>query len=212
MNACLDRSEREHLIAFIVIELGAAGRPQAVLELIDKNVDLKNNLINLNAAGKVHLRKRRPVARAADSAACSPLGVGYRTQAYQVSRADRGTQPDPWWTCPFRAGYAIGENRLNRRMRRSGGVGATPKTLRHTMLTWLARRGVPNEQRMALAWHAAQDTTARNYEHLSPDYLVAAIREVDTFFEALYEHTSAHLRYADNCVTGRPTSKKAVFE
>ncbi|MFX4008378.1 hypothetical protein ACJBXM_11180, partial [Streptococcus suis] len=47
MNACLGKPEREHLIAFIVIELGTAGRPEAVLELTDQNVDLENNLINL---------------------------------------------------------------------------------------------------------------------------------------------------------------------
>jgi hypothetical protein len=68
------------------------------------------------------------------------------------------------------------------------------------MLTWLARRGVPKEQRIALAGHSAQDTTARNYEHLWPDYLVTAIRKVDTFFEALSEHTSAHLRYANDAL------------
>ena len=66
------------------------------------------------------------------------------------------------------------------------------------MLTWLARRGAHKEQRMALAGHADQDTTACNHEHLPPDYLAAASREVDTFFEALSEHTSAHLRYAND--------------
>lgn len=57
---------------------------------------------------------------------------------------------------------------------------------------------------MALAGHTAQDTTARNYEHLSPDYLVTAIREVDTFFEALSEHTSAHLRYPNDTLVITP--------
>jgi len=51
---------------------------------------------------------------------------------------------------------------------------------------------------MALAGHAAQDTTARNYEHLSPDYLTTAIREVDAFFDERSKHTSAHLRYAND--------------
>jgi hypothetical protein len=57
------------------------------------------------------------------------------------------------------------------------------------MLTWLAERGVPKEQRNALAGHSAQDTTARNYEHLSPQYLRAAIAEVDAFFDELSKHT-----------------------
>lgn len=72
--------------------------------------------------------------------------------------------------------------------------GATPKTLRHTMLTWLAMRGVPKEQRERLAGHAAAGTTSINYEHLTPDYLRAAIRELDAFFAELTRHTSVHLR------------------
>ena len=74
--------------------------------------------------------------------------------------------------------------------------GATPKTLRHTMLTWLAERGVHPEQRQVLASHARQGTTARNYEHLSPDYLRDAIAQIDAFFDELAKHTKAHLRYA----------------
>ena len=49
----------------------------------------------------------------------------------------------------------------------------------------------------ALAGQVALDTTARNYEHLSPDYLRAAIDEVDAFFEELVKQISAHLRYGN---------------
>lgn len=93
---------------------------------------------------------------------------------------------------------AIGKTVWNATCRAAGVEGATPKTLRHTMLTWLARRGVRKEQRMALAGHSAQDTTARNYEHLAPDYLQAAIHEVDAFFDELSKHTKVHLRYASD--------------
>jgi len=83
-------------------------------------------------------------------------------------------------------------------------VGATPKTLRHTMLTWLAERGVPSEQRQMLAGHRPQGTTARNYEHLSPSYLRAAIAEVDAFFAELSKHTKAHLRYTSDTAPDQP--------
>jgi integrase len=78
----------------------------------------------------------------------------------------------------------------------AGVEGATPKTLRHTMLTWLAERGVPTEQRQKLAGHSPQGTTAKNYEHLSPAYLREAVAEIDAFFDELAKHTKAHLRYA----------------
>lgn len=74
--------------------------------------------------------------------------------------------------------------------------GATPKTLRHTMLTWLAERGVHPEQRQVLAGHARQGTTAKNYEHLSPSYLREAVAQIDAFFDELAKHTKVHLRYA----------------
>ena len=73
----------------------------------------------------------------------------------------------------------------------AGVSGATPKTLRHTMLTWLAERGVPYEQRQVLAGHSARGTTARHYEHLSPSYLKAAIEEVDAYFTELRKLTPA---------------------
>ena len=75
-------------------------------------------------------------------------------------------------------------------------VHSSPKTLRHTMLTWLAERGVPTEQRQKLAGHSPQWTTAKNYEHLSPAYLREAVAEIDAFFDELAKHTKAHLRYA----------------
>ena len=43
----------------IVVELGTAGRPDAVLELTDKNIDLKRGLIDPNREGRVHARKRQ---------------------------------------------------------------------------------------------------------------------------------------------------------
>ncbi|MEO6433849.1 MAG: hypothetical protein ABIO29_07735, partial [Sphingomicrobium sp.] len=67
IDACAGRPDREHLIRFIVIELGTAGRPQAVLELEHSNIDLERNLINPNHPGRTHARKRRaivPMAKA----------------------------------------------------------------------------------------------------------------------------------------------------
>ena len=72
------------------------------------------------------------------------------------------------------------------------------------MLTWLAERGVPKEQRMALAGHSAQDTTAKNYEHLSPSYLGAAIIAIDLYFAELEKLTTGHLRYENDTQSVAP--------
>ena len=75
------------------------------------------------------------------------------------------------------------------------------------MLTWLAERGVPTEQRQKLAGHSPQGTTAKNYEHLTPDYLQAAVHEIDAFFDELAKHTDSHLRYSRD--TPEPDARAA---
>lgn len=194
IRACVDRPEREHLIRFIVIELGTAGRPQAVLELTDANVDLKRNLIDPNHPGRIHARKRRAIVPIANAVLPWVVGIQGKLIKYKVplSCQKETAEGVTHWERETKSIKTVWNNAC----RTAGVTGATPKTLRHTMLTWLAARGVPAEQRQMLAGHSPQGTTARNYEHLSPDYLRAAIGEVDAFFAELRKHTSA---------TDRPT-------
>lgn len=225
MEAC-DRPEREHGLRFMVIELGTAGRPEAVLELTDKNIDLANGLIDPNQPGRRHLRKRRtvvpiakhvrpwvedvkgkvivyraPITKAKTLAALPPGAPAY----FEKPVASIKTL---WHTICLETGVCDAElveqhDANGRPLLRPNGEpqlvwilkpNATPKTLRHTMLTWLARQGVPKEQRNMLAGHVPQDTTGKNYEHLTPDYLADAIDGIDGFFVELGKHTKAHLR------------------
>ncbi len=196
MNACVGRPEREHLIRFMVIELGTAGRPDAVLELTDKNVDLERGLIDPNHDGRVHTRKRRAIVPIARHVMPWVTSVKGKLIKYRVPIAKRNRVPNgpTYYERETKSVKTV----WNSVCEEVGVTDATPKTLRHTMLTWLAQRGVPREQREALAGHARKGTTARNYEHLTPDYLRDAIREVDAFFERLSKHTSAHLRYSND--------------
>jgi integrase len=196
LEKCVGRPEREHLIRFLVVELGTAGRPDAVLELTDKNIDLKRGLIDPNHEGRVHARKRRAIVPIARHVLPWVSDVNGKLIKYRVPIAKRNRRPDgpEFFERETRSIKTV----WNAVCREVGVKGASPKTLRHTMLTWLAMRGVPKEQRSALAGHVARDTTARNYEHLSPDYLRAAIDQIDAFFEELAKHTSAHLRYAND--------------
>ena len=196
MDACAGRDDREHVLRFIVIELGIAGRPEAVLELTSDNIDLKRGLIDPRQPGRVHPRKRRAIVPIAKAVMPWVSGIDGKIIAYRVPIAEKNREP----------GGPTHLVRLTRSIKTAwkaickdaGVTGATPKTLRHTMLTWLAERGVPKEQRMTLAGHSAQDTTAKNYEHLSPDYLRAAIDEVDAYFDELAKMTTAHLRYGND--------------
>lgn len=194
MDACQGKPEREHLIRFIVIELGTAGRPEAVLELTDANIDVARNLIDPCRPGKAQTRKRRAIVPIANALKPWVVGVKGKLIRYKVPIAHRNQVPGG--PTHFERETSSVKTCWTKACKDAGVFRATPKTLRHTMLTWLAERGVPSEQRQMLAGHSAQGTTAKNYEHLSPNYLRAAVVEIDAFFSELANHTEAHLRYA----------------
>ena len=188
VDACAGRPDREHLIRFIVIELGTAGRPQAVLELEHTNIDLERNLIDPNHPGRTYARKRRAIVPMAKAVRPWVVGIEGKLIKYRVPiSADEPGQAAEFFE---RETKSI-KTSWNAACKDAGVAGATPKTLRHTMLTWLAERGVPYEQRQVLAGHSARGTTARHYEHLSPAYLRTAIDEVDVYFTELRKLTSA---------------------
>lgn len=196
MEACAGRDDREHLLRFIIIELGIAGRPEAVLELSSDNIDLRRGLIDPNHIGRVHTRKRRPIVPIAKAVQPWVSGIEGKLISYRVPIAERKRVPGG--PTHFTRPTASIKTAWKAACMDAGVKGATPKTLRHTMLTWLAERGVPSEQRQMLAGHRPQGTTARNYEHLAPTYLRAAIAEIDAYFDELAKLTSAHLRYRND--------------
>jgi integrase len=188
IEACAGHADREHVIRFIVIELGTAGRPQAVLELEHTNFDLERNLIDPNHPGRTYSRKRRAIVPMAKAVRRWVVGIEGKLIKYRVPVANG----EPGQGAAFfeRETKSI-KTSWNAACKDAGVSGATPKTLRHTMLTWLAERGVPYEQRQVLAGHSARGTTARHYEHLSPSYLKTAIEEVDAYFVELRKLTRA---------------------
>ena len=202
MEACLGREDREHLLRFIVIELGTAGRPEAVLELTSDNVDHVRGLIDPNQAGRVHTRKRRAIVPIADAVRPWVSGISGKLVSYRVPIAEKNRTPGG--PTHFERGTSSIKTSWKAACEDAGIEGATPKTLRHTMLTWLAERGVPSEQRQMLAGHRPQGTTAKNYEHLSPTYLRAAIAEIDAYFDELAKLTTAHLRYENDTSSNEP--------
>lgn len=141
-----------------------------------------------------HPRKRRPIVPIAKHVRPWIEGLEGKLIRYRVPIAEKHRVPNG--PTHFERETRSIKTVWNAVCRDAGIEGATPKTLRHTMLTWLAKRGVPAEQRQMLAGHSPQGTTARNYEHHKPDYLQAAIEEVDAFVGELAKHTKVQLRYA----------------
>ncbi|HEX7874145.1 MAG TPA: hypothetical protein VF475_14625 [Sphingobium sp.] len=70
----------------------------------------------------------------------------------------------------------------------------TPNSLRHTIITEMHRRGVPEAQIDAAAGHIGEGTGKRNYRHLRPDYLAQLIDAVESYWSELTRYTTVHLR------------------
>lgn len=72
------------------------------------------------------------------------------------------------------------------------GIG-TPNTLRHTIHTFLAAKGVPKAQIDTAAGHATDAGTGDRYNHLRPGYLMDFIAGVEAFWAEVGKFTSVHL-------------------
>ena len=120
-----DAEMAEHVRVYLVLLLGTAGRPEAVLELTRFQCDLDRGTINLNPPGRPQTRKRRPILPMADflrpwieAAPAGPLvayrgrPVKYLAHAFQNLRDDAGFGRD-----------------------------VTAYTIRHTVATELRARG-----------------------------------------------------------------------
>ena len=189
IEACAGIPEREHVLRYIVIALGTAGRPEAILELQDYNIDLKHGFIDPNHPGRIHDRKRRVIVPLSPYVRPWVQGSGkiirYRAPLALKNQVEGGPTHFEQDTASIKTAWTKICSELSI-------VGATPKTLRHTVLTWLAYQGVPKEQRSMIAGHLPSDTTSK-YEHLTPDYLRNAMAAIDHYFESLTAVTQGHL-------------------
>jgi integrase len=189
INVCAGVPEREHVLRYIIIALGTAGRPEAILELHDYNIDLKHGFIDPNHPGRIHDRKRRVIV---------PLSRYVRPWVQETGKIIKYRAPIApknqieGGPTHFEKDTASIKTAWNKICSDLGILGATPKTLRHTTLTWLAYQGVPKEQRSMIAGHVPSDTTSK-YEHLTPDYLADAMAAIDRYFDALRQHLRGDL-------------------
>ncbi len=85
----------------------------------------------------------------------------------------------------------LGETKVRPKMKAIG----SPNTLRHSIHTFLAARGVPKAQIDTAAGHATDDGTGDRYNHLRPAYLTDFIDGIEAFWSEVGRFTQVHLRY-----------------
>ena len=164
--AMWDAAELDHLRMFILLLLGTAARPAAVLELTRERCDLGRGLIDLNPEGRAQTKKRRPVV---------PMPDFLRPWIMQAP-------PGP--LVRFRGKGVAKVNASWRDARKAAGLDAevVPYTIRHTIATVLRTRGVPELELAGLLGHAMPNfrTTGR-YAKYAPTHLSAARAAIDEF-------------------------------
>jgi len=174
--------EYGHAWRFLVMMIGTAARSEAVLGLRkETQVDFEHHVLNLNPPGRKQTKKYRPIV------AMAPTLEKWLQQ----------------WEPASKTGEVIGANgrrlrrarEMFRNLARKAGVKATPYTLRHTVATWLATRGVNSWERDMFMGHRRPDGNAmgNRYAHYEPKYLRGASNAI----EALYEAIAAEMKVGD---------------
>jgi integrase len=159
-----DAADRPHLRAFIMGMLCTMARPAAVLELTRFRCDFDLGTIDLNPRGRERTKKRRPLLPMPDAIrpwllACGGHLVEYRGRPVKKINA-------VWRNVRDAAGF---------------GPDVIPYSIRHTMASEMACRGVPPMQIAQYPGHKMPDMRSTNgYLHFRPEWLREARNSIDS--------------------------------
>lgn len=154
----------DHVRMFLVLLIGTAGRPQAILELTSFQCDLDRGTINLNPPGRIQTKKRRPILPMANFLrpwiAGIPAGPLVAWRGAPVKKINGAFQS-------VREAAGLDEE-------------VVPYAIRHTIATEMRARGVPELELAGFLGHVMPNirTTGR-YTHVAPDHLSRAKTALD---------------------------------
>lgn len=163
-----------HQKMFLLMLLGTAARPQAVLDLRYDQIDFERDIIDLNPIGREQTSKTRPTVKlpqslkplllAEQSKGISPYIVQYQGEAIKSTKTS-------WQTLRERA-------KLDNKV--------LPYSMRRTMARWLRLQGVPAWEVAEQLGHSATGYRITElYTSHSPDYLEKSVAAIDLFFGEL---------------------------
>ena len=221
LEAAWSRPERHHVFLYSLIALSTCGRSEAILDLHEHQID--RGLIFFLDPDRDQTSKRRSVVPIAPTLAPWLKGITGKVIKYRAELAPaKWAAPDvpefferdcydlgnAFDACLVEAGISrpvlhaegdpvmlpprrrLGETEPRPKLRGRG----TPNTLRHTIITEMHARGVPEAQIEAAAGHIGEGTNKRNYRHLRPDYLAELIEAVEDYWSEMKRYTTVHLR------------------
>ena len=160
--------------AFILWMLGAAGRPEATLDLRTDQIDEGNDLVHLNPEGRPPSKKFHPTVKLPGQLKdFIPEEEGFVVSYH----ADRVRSIKTAWR-QLREGCKLDTD-------------VNPYSLRHTVARHLRSEGVPAWEVAAQLGHSQPGmTTTEIYAPFSPDYLQSAVKSIDNLLAAVLIPTS----------------------
>lgn len=211
LDAAASKPEWQHIRLYILIQMSTAARTNAILELDSSQI--RDGLIQFRVEGEAETSKRRATVPIAPTLWEWLKDAQGHIITYKVPIAAKKREPNgpTHYTRP-----CIGNGSIRRAWasvcKEAKVTGATPNTLRHTIITELHRRGVPEAQIETAAGHRGEGTNKRNYRHLRPDYLAELIIAVEAYWQDLKRHTTTHLRTqcGPNVVMLPPPKRKTL--
>jgi len=167
--ALFNAAKQESQFRYLLLAFGTAARPAAILELTRVQCDIRGRRIRLNPHGRKQNKKRRPTIPMAETLARWLKGW---SDDYIVNHHGQSYSREGW------------KSTFKRLARRAGVPDASAYTIRHTVATELAKRGVPWHEIELVLGHAIPSTTSQ-YVHYAPEFLAKAAAAIDDYFADL---------------------------
>ena len=162
----------KHLQDFILWGVATGSRPQALVDLRWRQVDLRAGLINLNSPGRPQTKKYRPTVRMPHNLLEMVGGPGNSGDAPIAYKGSPVKSVRNAWR-KARAAAELGDQ-------------VQPYSLRHTVARWLRMSGVPAWQVAAQLGHAtAQHSMTERYAPYDPSYLQETTKAIEGYLERL---------------------------
>lgn len=165
-------SEEPHFRLYMLMALGTAARPEALITLTWPQVDFENGLIHLNPEGRKQTSKRRPIVRMPDTLRQALEPLPRDTPRVLMFRGRTLGRLVSVWP------------KVKERANLPGRVNAY--SLRHTVASYLRANRVPPWEVSAQLGHKLEGySMTERYTHLDPTYLAESAKALDGLLSAV---------------------------
>jgi integrase len=163
-GACL----HEHQRRFLLLALGTAARPGALIDLTWDRVDFQTGTIAQSVPGIDHGNKRRPRV---------PMPASVRSYL----EPQRSIGPVVQWNGKRLASH----KRLYDGLAERAGVDVSAYGIRKACATWMRQEGVPEWDVLGMLGHRAGGSQTERYAHWRPEFMRAAAESLGRLIAAV---------------------------